>query len=279
MTPGELHSFLEEKYERYNRPDFIESDPVSIPRQFSKKQDIEISAFFSATLAWGQRTTIIRNANDLMRRMDRAPHDFILNHTPRDLASFKNFKHRTFNGTDCVFFIRALRNIYKKNNSLEDVFSSPLPVEKGMRSEAREALLNFRKLFFSIPHPSRTKKHVSAPPPESSGGGSACKRLNMFLRWMVRKDKRGVDFGIWGREEIRGIQGRRQAGRPLHPSQLMCPLDVHSGNVARKLGLLVRKQNDWKSVEELTSRLRDFDPDDPVKYDFALFGLGVFEKF
>ena len=249
MTNSELLSFLEENYRRYNRPDFIELDPISIPHKFSKKEDIEIAGLFSATIAWGQRPTIIRNANDLMKRMDLAPHDFILNHTKKDLLQFKNFKHRTFNGVDCAFFLKSLQNIYKKHKSLEGAF---------IGSDAKSAITNFRQLFFSIPHPHRTGKHVSNPDANSSS-----KRLNMFLRWMVRKDKRGVDFGLWNNIKI---------------SELMCPLDVHSGNVSRKLGLLDRKQNDWKSVEELTSRLRLFDPKDPVKYDFALFGLGVFDS-
>lgn len=249
MTGKELHGFLEENYKRYNCPDFITSDPISIPHQFSKKQDIEIAAFFSATIAWGQRPTIIKNANDLMKKMDHAPHDFIMNHTNKDLLSFELFKHRTFNGIDCIFFMQSLKNIYKKHKTLETIF-------KG--SNVKNALLNFRKEFFSVPHPERTEKHVSNP-----GTNSSSKRLNMFLRWMVRKDKHGVDFGIWN---------------TIKMSELMCPLDVHSGNVARELGLLRRKQNDWQSVEELTSRLREFDRNDPAKYDFALFGTGVFES-
>ena len=257
MTQKELHSFLEEKADKYNRPQFIESDPISIPHQFKKKEDIEISALLAATIAWGQRVTIVRNANELIRRMDNAPHDFILNHSKKDLNQFKNFKHRTFNGTDCVFFLQSLQNIYNKYKSLEFVFN-PSPV-LGEGQGVRSAITNFRKTFFSIPHPARTEKHVSNPEANSSA-----KRLNMFLRWMVRKDKRGVDFGIW---------------KTISQKDLMCPLDVHSGNVARKLGLLTRKQNDWQSVEELTSRLREFDKNDPVKYDFALFSLGVFEKF
>ena len=211
---------------------------------------MEISAFLSAIIAWGQRPTIIRNANELMRRMDFSPRDFILNHSKRDLRQFKNFKHRTFNYIDLEFFLKSLKNIYKRNKSLEDTF-------KG--KTAKESICNFRKTFFSISHPARTRKHISNPETNSSA-----KRLNMFLRWMVRKDNRGVDFGIW---------------KNISPKNLMCPLDVHSGNVARKLGLLTRKQNDWQSVEELTSRLKEFDSKDPVKYDFALFGLGVFEKF
>ena len=257
MTGKELHSFLEERSERYNRTSFIESDPISIPHRFSKKEDIEIAAFLAATIAWGQRITIIKNATELMRRMDDAPHDFILCHTKKDLLQFKNFRHRTFNYTDLEFFMKSLKNIYTKHKSMEYAFLPSCLSRK--RQEASAAILNFRKTFFSIAHPSRTQKHVSNPEANSSA-----KRLNMFLRWMVRKDNKGVDFGIW---------------KNLSPEDLMCPLDVHSGNVARKLGLLRRKQNDWQSVEELTSRLREFDPEDPVKYDFALFGLGVFEKF
>ena len=260
MNEKELHSFLEEKFKEYNCSSFIESDPISIPHRFSKKEDIETSAFLAASIAWGQRITIIRNANELMRRMDFAPHDFILNHTKKDLTRFKNFKHRTFNGTDCIFFLQSLQNIYRKHNSLENVFN---------RRTAREAIINFRKTFFSIPHSQRTEKHISNP-----DAGSSAKRLNMFLRWMIRNDKRGVDFGIWN-SPFEG--GKGDIG--LSPKDLMCPLDIHSGNTARKLGLLARKQNDWQSVEELTSRLREFDSKDPAKYDFALFGLGVFEKF
>lgn len=268
MTHQELHFFLEKNYERYNRPDFITLDPVSIPHQFSKKQDIEIAGFLAATIAWGQRPTILRNANNLMHRMDNSPHDFILNHTKKDLHQFKKFKHRTFNGVDCVFFMRSLQNIYKKHGSLENTFAGP---------DVRSAILNFRRVFFSISHQHRTQKHVSLPPlGEGVSHGSACKRLNMFLRWMVRNDKRGIDFGIWGCSappSKGGDSGLRNRG--ISPSDLMCPLDIHSGSMARKLGLLTRKQNDWQSVEELTSRLREFDPKDPVKYDFALFGLGV----
>ena len=258
VTRSELHSFLEENYKRYNRPEFIPADPISIPHQFSKKQDIEISGFLAATIAWGQRPTILKNANELMRRMDHAPHDFILNHSKKDLVRFRNFKHRTFNSIDCVFFLQSLRNIYRKNNSLEDTFHPSLVSGEGLG--VRSSIKNFRKIFFSIPHAHRTQKHVSCPPLGDRGNGSACKRLNMFLRWMVRQDKQGVDFGIW---------------KTIKAADLMCPLDVHSGNTARELGLLARKQNDWQSVEELTSRLKEFDPKDPVKYDLALFGIGV----
>lgn len=246
MNKQELYSFLEENFDKYNRSSFIEKDPISVPHNFSKKQDIEIAGFLSATIAWGQRPIIIKNANELMRRMDFAPHDFILNHTKKDLSQFKDFKHRTFNGDDCIFFLQSLQHIYRNYRSMETAF---------MGKNTKSAIINFRKLFFTVPHTKRSEKHISNPE-----ANSASKRLNMFLRWMVRKDNRGVDFGIW---------------KKISPKDLMCPLDIHSGNTARKLGLLIRKQNDWQSVEELTSRLREFDSKDPVKYDFALFSLGV----
>ncbi len=251
VSKDELHDFLEAAYDKYNRPDFITTDPVSIPHLFSKKEDIEISAFLAATIAWGQRPTIINNAKKLVQAMDLSPYDFVMNATGNDLQRLENFKHRTFNSVDLSFFIYALRNIYTEHGGIEKVFSK--------KKNIKDALTHFNKVFFSIPHPKRTEKHVSNP-----AAGSAAKRLNMFLRWMVRNDKRGVDFGIW---------------KTISPSQLYCPLDVHSGNVARKLKLLKRKQNDWQSAEELTKALRKFDAADPVKYDFALFGLGVFEKF
>lgn len=258
LNSKELKDFLDEKYDKYNRPHFIESDPVSIPHLFSKKEDIEIAGFLAATIAWGQRVTIINNANRLIKLMDNAPHDFVLNAKPKDLKRFDEFVHRTFNGVDAVFFMKSLQNIYKKHGSLENVFNSSNTQEP---SATLQSIMRFRDVFFSIQHPARTGKHVSNPAENSSA-----KRLCMYLRWMVRNDKRGVDFGIWN-------------SKALTAAQLMCPLDVHSGNVARKLGLLKRTQNDWKAVEELTASLRKMDPKDPVKYDFALFGLGVFEKF
>ncbi|HEV7231761.1 MAG TPA: TIGR02757 family protein [Bacteroidia bacterium] len=256
MNIPDIKSFLNEKYIQYNSFAFIESDPVSIPRRFSKKQDIEIAGFLAATIAWGQRPTIIRNGNRLMQWMDESPHEFILNHSPKDLKPFKTFVHRTFNNTDILYFIKALKHIYSKHKSMEEAFLLP---GKWKESDTQEAIIRFRTLFFSLPHPDRSRKHVSDP-----AAGSAAKRLHMFLRWMVRKDKAAVDFGIWKR---------------IPPSALLCPLDVHSGNVARKLGLLSRTQNDRRAVEELTAALRSLDPSDPVKYDFALFGLGVFEGF
>ncbi|MGZ4034361.1 MAG: TIGR02757 family protein [Bacteroidia bacterium] len=251
MPASELKDFLEEKYIKYNGFAFIESDPVSIPHQFTKKEDIEIAGFLAATIAWGQRVTIINNANKMMKLMGNSPHDFIMSAKEKDLKKFEGFVHRTFNSVDTIFFMRSLKNIYINHGGLEKVFSKP---------DCSDAITNFRILFFSIEYPARTMKHVSNPAENSSA-----KRLCMYLRWMIRKDKQGVDFGIWNSK--------------LLPSHLMCPLDVHSGNVARKLGLLKRTQNDWKAVNELTLNLRKFDPKDPVKYDFALFGLGVFEKF
>ncbi len=251
LSKNELLDFLENAYDKYNRPDFITTDPVSIPHLFSKKEDIEISAFLAATIAWGQRSTIISNAKKLVQAMDLSPYSFVMNATDKELQRLENFKHRTFNSTDLNFFIFSLRNIYAEYGGMEKVFSG--------KDNVKDSLIHFNRVFFSIPHLKRAEKHVSNP-----ALGSAAKRLNMFLRWMVRNDKRGVDLGIW---------------KTISPSLLYCPLDVHSGNVARKLKLLKRKQNDWQSAEELTKALRKFDAADPVKYDFALFGLGVFEKF
>jgi uncharacterized protein (TIGR02757 family) len=251
MNKKELKDFLEEKHDQFNRPGFIGPDPVSIPHQFTLKEDIEISGLLAATIAWGQRVTIISNANKMMKLMGSSPYDFTMSASAKDLKRFSTFVHRTFNGTDAVCFILALRNIYKHHKGLEGAFN---------RKDCKEAIVQFRELFFSIDHPMRTEKHVSNPDANSSA-----KRLCMYLRWMVRNDNRGVDFGIWNNQ--------------LKPAALMCPLDVHTGNVGRKLGLLKRTQSDWKAVEELTASLRKFDPVDPVKYDFALFGLGVFEKF
>lgn len=254
MTKSDLKDFLDGKAELYNSPKFIESDPILIPHRFSKKEDIEISGFLAATLAWGQRVTIIKNTSRLLELMDNAPHDFILNHQPQDRTRFEGFVHRTFNYDDLLYFLESLKNIYANHGGMENVLH-PLPHEENMKN----ALVRLNTVFFELDHLQRTRKHVSNPLRKS-----ACKRLNMYLRWMVRNDKRGVDFGIWGQSKA---------------SQLSCPLDVHTGNVARKLGILKRKQNDWQAVEELDSVLHEFDPSDPVRYDFALFGLGVFEKF
>jgi uncharacterized protein (TIGR02757 family) len=257
MLQSQLREFLDHKVGEYNRPGFIESDPVSIPHSFTKKEDIEIAGFFAATIAWGQRPVIIRNARRWMELMDMAPYDFVAGASAKELKRIDGFVHRTFNSTDAKFFILALRNMYKKQGGMEQVFANG--ISRGDRGDVKSAILHFRKLFLSVPHEPRSEKHIANP-----ASGSNAKRINMFLRWMVRRDKCGVDFGIW---------------KSISPSLLCCPLDVHVGNTARALGLLTRKQDNWKAVEELTENLRQLDPDDPVKYDFALFGLGVFEKF
>lgn len=251
--PPDIREFLEDRAFFYNNEGFIESDPISIPRLFSKKEDIEISGFLAATIAWGQRRTIIRNAYWLMDLMDHDPFAFVMGASEQEITPLLQFRHRTFNGADCQYFVKALRNIYMNHGGMENVFAG------GGHKDMQARLSHFRKIFLELPGPGRTRKHVSDP-----SAGSSAKRLNMFLRWMVRKDDRGVDFGIWKR---------------LHPRELYCPLDIHSGSVARKLGLLGRSQNDWKATHELTMALRELDPDDPVRFDFALFGLGVFEKF
>ncbi|MBN4065776.1 TIGR02757 family protein [Candidatus Amoebophilus asiaticus] len=258
LSRSELFEFLEEKHEQYNRPSFIDTDPISVPHQFTRKEDIEIAGFFTATIAWGQRPTIIKNAIKLMQWMDYSPYDFVMNCGENaDLRPFQKFIHRTFNGIDCIYFIRSLRNIYKNHGGISAIFTKEM---NKTNQGVKESITAFRKIFFEINgHPARTKKHVSNPEANASA-----KRLNMYLRWMVRKDNRGVDFGLW---------------EQINMTDLCMPLDVHTATVARKLGILKRKQNDWKAVEELTSKLREFDPADPVKYDFALFGLGIFEKF
>lgn len=254
MNKTEIKDFLDNKVIEYNKPKFIESDPIQIPHQFSFKEDIEIAGFLVATIAWGNRKSIIKNGNRLVNLLDNSPFDFIMNHQESDLEKLNPFVHRTFNGDDCMQFIKSLQNIYKNHDGLESVFS------KHAESDSiQTAISKFKTTFFEIEHLQRTKKHVSDPLKNS-----AAKRINMFLRWMVRNDNTGVDFGIWNN---------------LSPAQLSCPLDVHSGNVARKLGLLKRKQNDAKALAELDTSLRDLDANDPVKYDFALFGLGVFEGF
>jgi uncharacterized protein (TIGR02757 family) len=258
MDPGRLDDikeFLEQKVLEYNHQEFIASDPVLIPHQYSDSEDIEIAAFLTATISWGRRSQIIRKALELLHLLGNQPHDFVVNASPEQLRSFREFQHRTFQGLDAEYFMYALQHIYRHHDGLQMVF------ERSFRSgdSIFNALARFRDIFLSLPGPLRTRKHI----PDVLNGAAA-KRLNMFLRWMVRSDARGVDFGLW-------------TGIPA--SALMIPLDVHTGNVARKLGLLTRKQNDWKAVEELTSRLRDFDPNDPVKYDYALFGLGMYENF
>lgn len=254
MNESELKDFLEEKVQLYNHPNFIESDPIQIPHLYSLKEDIEIAGFLSATIAWGNRKMIITNAKKMMELMGNSPYDFVMNHETHHLEGLEDFVHRTFNGRDFQTFIQSLQHIYKSHNGLEAVFA-----KNQSATDLQASISLFKKVFFEFPHLSRTEKHVSDPM-----NNSAAKRINMFLRWMVRQDTNGVDLGIW---------------KSISPSQLSCPLDVHSGNVARKLGLLSRKQNDRKALFELDSNLRKFDPNDPVKYDFALFGLGVFEGF
>ncbi len=248
MTKEELREYLDFKAEQYNTRDFIESDPIQLPHRFSKKEDIEIVAFLISTIAWGQRKSIIKNGERLIEIMEHNPHEFILNYTSRPLE----FVHRTFNAIDLDFFFRSLRNIYEKGG-LEKAFS-PHPEIEGVKGR----IVNFRDVFLSTEHEKRSEKHLSNPMK-----GSAAKRINMFLRWMVRNDKQGVDFGIW---------------KSIPTSELYIPLDVHTSKHGRNLGLIERKQDDWKALEELMTQLREFDPVDPSKYDFALFGIGAFES-
>lgn len=254
MKPAALKEFLDEKVLLYNNPNFIESDPIQIPHLFSVKEDIEIAGFLSATIAWGNRKMIINNAKKLMNIMGDSPYDFVMEHEEHHLEKLEHFVHRTFNGGDLKTFVKALQHIYTNHGGLEAVFA-----KNQNALSMQNSISEFKKIFFETQHLQRTTKHVSDP-----NNGSAAKRINMFLRWMVRQDNSGVDFGIW---------------KSIAPSQLSCPLDVHSGNVGRKLGLLLRKQNDGKALLELDTNLRKLDANDPVKYDFALFGLGVFEGF
>ncbi len=251
----EIKSFLDEKYKLYASPRFIEHDPIQIPHRYTKKEDIEVAGFLAASLAWGQRPMIIRSVGNLLDRMGESPYDFLMEASKNEFETFADFYYRTFNGIDCVAFLKSLQRIYKQNGGLEKVFTDGYKKSETVKS----SISNFRDVFIANRFPKRSEKHISNPL-----AGSAAKRLNMFLRWMVRSNTEGVDFGIWSQ---------------IPQSALMLPLDVHTSRVARALGLLPRKQNDWKAVEEITANLRKFDPNDPVKYDFALFGLGVFEKF
>lgn len=255
LSEDELRDFLESKYRSFNVSAFVDDDPVSIPHRYSARADIEISAFLTATISWGNRKSIIKSASRMMELMDNAPHDFIVNHTARDLKSLAGFVHRTFNAEDLTTFVKALNAIYAEHNSLENCFSDAMATHAG----TAHAISEFKQRFFAIPHPARSEKHVSDPL-----SGSSAKRMNMFLRWMVRKDKNAVDLGIW---------------KGISTAHLSIPLDVHSGNVARQLGMLTRKQNDARAVEELDAVLRRLDPIDPVKYDYALFGLGAIENW
>lgn len=251
MNRKDLKDFLDQKVIEYNRPEFVATDPIQIVHQFSKKQDIEIIGLLVATIAWGNRTSIIKNGQRIVEIMEHSPHDFLMNTDEKDWQHIQ-FVHRTFNVDDLLFFMKALKEIYTKTDSLESLF---LPNENLFGAKSR--IHHFRTEFLSHTHLKRNEKHISDPM-----SGSAAKRLNMYLRWMVRNDNNGIDFGIW---------------KNIPLSELRIPLDVHTGNVARKLGILTRKQNDWKALEEIHSQLDRFDPIDPAKYDFALFGLGVFE--
>ena len=251
MNFEELKDYLDFKVDQYNNPNFIESDPIQIPHRYKLKEDIEISGFLASTIAWGNRKMIINSATRMMDAMGNNPFDFVMNATNNQMDAIDNIVHRTFNSEDFRYFIKSLRNIYEHHGGLENVFSTNNSINLQNR------ISEFKKIFFEIDHPLRTTKHISDPLK-----GSSSKRINMFLRWVSRKDTNGVDFGIWN---------------AVSPSELSCPLDVHSGNVARALGILNRKQNDQKALIELDEALRKFDPTDPVKYDFALFGLGVFE--
>lgn len=254
MNLNEIRDFLEEKTNKYNQPKFIESDPIQVPRQYSLKQDIEIAAFLTALISWGNRTAIIKNANRLLQHLEFRPYEFITSASFSELERLKTFTHRTFNGDDCMHIIKALQHIYSNHGGLQTLIENAY----SKHGTIRDALSVLHATVFEMPG-ERTRKHVA-----NVEKGASAKRLNMFLRWMVRNDNRGVDFGLW-------------SGIPA--SALMLPLDVHTGNVSRKLGILTRKQNDWKAVEEVTDVLRKFDPQDPVKYDYALFGLGIFERF
>jgi uncharacterized protein (TIGR02757 family) len=253
MSHDELNDFLDFKVIQYNNPSFIECDPISIPHQFSIKEDIEISAFLTATISWGNRKAILKAANELMCLMGNSPFDFIMNSNSNQISRASKYYYRTFHGSDLDYFILSLKNIYENHGGLELIFSN------NSNDSLHDSITSFRSIFFELPHLDRTRKHVSNP-----DSGSAAKRLHMMLRWLVRKDNNGVDFGIW---------------KDISPSCLSIPLDLHSGNTARKLGLLKRKSNDLKAVIELDQVLREFDPNDPAKYDFALFGLGAFEQF
>ncbi len=254
LNRHELKEFLDEKVELYNRPSFIEHDPISIPHRYTDNGDIEIAGFLAATIAWGNRKMILRSSVRMMEILEDSPYEFIVNSSDCELDQAVRFVHRTFNLVDFAYFLKALRHIYRNRGGLEAIFE----IHKTSDS-LQPAIHELHKIFFELPHEKRTERHVSDP-----YKGSAAKKINMYLRWMIRKDNKGVDFGIW---------------ESISPSILSCPLDVHSGNVARKLGLLKRKQNDAKAVMELDRVLRSLDPEDPVKYDFALFGLGIFEKF
>jgi uncharacterized protein (TIGR02757 family) len=254
MTYPELKELLDEKHEQYNCPAFIEADPVSVPHSFTRKEDVEIAGFFAATLAWGQRPIIIRSSMLLMQMMDQQPYEFISTASEQEISRFGSFVYRTFNGHDCMFLIRALKNMYANHGGPEAVFTQAYLRHK----DIKESISAFRSVLLDVPHDKRSEKHIS-----NAAKDSACKRINLYLRWMVRNDNRGVDFGLW---------------KCIPASALYLPLDLHTGNTSRELGLLGMRQNNWKAVAELTENLRKMDASDPVKYDYALFGLGVYDK-
>ena len=254
LSKSDLKEFLDEKVRQYNTPDFIADDPISIPHRFKRKEDIEIAGLLVSTISWGSRKGIVKSGNRMIEILGESPFDFVMSHNKTQLARLEGFVHRTFNDADLAYFIKALKHVYKAKGGMEAIFHAHAEKES-----LQGAINRFKTIFFEIQHPERTLKHIGDP-----FKGSAAKKMNMYLRWMVRNDNKGVDFGIW---------------KSIYPSQLSCPLDVHSGNVARKLGLLKRKQNDATALIELDSKLRELDKNDPVKYDFALFGLGVYEKF
>jgi len=262
MKTGNLIEFLNKKVDEYNQPFFIAADPISIPHSFSKKQDIEIAGFFAAIFSWGNRATIIKKTKELMDRMDNSPYKFCLTNEPNELKRLQGFKHRTFNEDDLYYFVEFFHHHYKNSDTLETAFSKWMTRRD---KNVENALNGFKKYFFSFEHLKRTEKHISSPLQKST-----CKRLNMFLRWMVRKDKNGVDFGIWS---------ETPAEKKISPAQLICPVDVHVARVARRFGLLKRKQTDWLAAVELTENLKMLDKEDPGKYDCALFGMGALEKF
>ena len=251
MNDKELKELLDGLYDKYNRPDFIENDPISIPHSFTERNDCEIAGFLASIIAWGNRKAIVKSARRMMEFMDNAPYDFTVNASQDELATLRRFVHRTFNGEDFTAFVLALRRLYRTRGGIGAFFEERYEATQDMRVVISE----FRREFFDCEHPLRCEKHLSSIDKKAS-----CKRINMYVRWMVRNDGRGVDFGLW---------------RRIPASALYLPLDVHSGNMSRALGLLQRRQNDWRAVEEVTESLRRFDADDPVKYDFALFGAGI----
>lgn len=250
----QLKYFLDEKTEQYNRPEFVESDPIQVPKAFSLAEDIEIAGFLASTIAWGQRKTIVKNAQKMINLLGNSPYDFVMSYKESDLIRLESFVHRTFNGQDFIEFVHSLRRIYMRFGSLEEAVFQSIENEN-----LQKGISKFKRIFFEETSLQRSKKHLSDPEK-----GSAAKRINMYFRWMVRSDNKGVDLGLW---------------KKISPWQLSCPLDVHSANVGRLLGLITRKQNDAKTLAQLDENLRKFDPNDPAKYDFALFGLGIFENW